>query len=445
MTEIETEKKTCARLSGWGRYPVVEGRERVSEDLEAATEGASLTRGLGRSYGDASLPAPGGIAAASRLADRVLAFDEETGLLRAEAGLSLVRMNRLMLTRGWFTPVTPGTEIVTLGGMIAADVHGKNHHEGGTFGRHVASLRMRVPGGRLLEVSRESEPELFRATLGGMGLTGHVLEASVRLKRVPSPWIAAESEDAPDLESLVERLLESSRMWPYTVAWADCLAPGARFGRGILNRGRWAEPEEAPSRPPVLGATVEVPLVFPDWFLNRLNIAVFNAARLVAHGRGRRAEVLDPRTFFYPLDAIGNWTRFYGRRGFTQYQCVIPAGAVARFFDVMRREGGEPFLCVVKDFGAEGEGTISFPKPGITLALDFPVRGEATQRLVDALNEVVIEEGGRVYLAKDAFTRREHYRAMDPRVAEFNRVRRAWDPRGELRSALSARLLDDDE
>ncbi len=448
-------------LSGWGRLPVP-GREVCSEDLPTLARRSVLTRGLGRAYGDSALPPPGTLeVAGSRLADRILAFDPTTGLLRAEAGLSLAELVRLFLPRGWFVPVTPGTRFVTLGGMVAADVHGKNHHRDGTIGRHVTRLGMCLASGARVECSREEEPELFRATVGGMGLTGHILEVELRLARVPSPWIWAESFPVADVEGFVAALKESGAGWPFTVGWIDCLSRGrggrlGGLGRGILTRGRWALPDEAPAAPPRERRRLTVPLVAPGWLLNPWTVRAFNAlyygrTRLWGRRRTRRG-VVHPEPFFYPLDAIGHWNRLYGPRGFTQYQCVLPeeapggpAAAARRFLDLLtragREAGGASFLCVIKDCGAEGEGVLSFPRPGISIAVDLPVR-DRTRELVAALNELVLAEGGRIYLAKDAFTRAEHFRAMEgERLAEFEAIRRRYDPEGRLASAQSVRLL----
>jgi decaprenylphospho-beta-D-ribofuranose 2-oxidase len=434
-------------LSGWGRYPIIRGIEARSEHLERITAGAVLTRGLGRSYGDASLPpADHHSVAASPLADRLIAFDPASGRLRAEACLSLAKLVEVFLPRGWFTPVTPGTQFVTLGGMVAADVHGKNHHRDGCFGEHVSALTMRVADGRIIECSAAHEPELLRATLGGMGLTGHILEVEFRMKPVPSAWIWSESERLPDLDSLIDCVKRSSASWPYTVCWMDGLSTGAALGRGIVMRGRWAEPAEAPPHLPAKKPTLSVPITLPPWALQSWAVKAFNSVYYWQHGQRTHRGIVHPQAFFYPLDVIHHWNRVYGPRGFTQYQCVLPATgphpSLHKFLRVMTEHGGTPFLCVVKDCGAEGTGMISFPKPGITFALDFPI-GPHTQRLVDALNAVVIAEGGRIYLAKDAFTRAEHFRAMEPRLDAWTNVRRKWDPKGTLRSALSVRLFGD--
>jgi FAD/FMN-containing dehydrogenase len=433
-------------LTGWGRLPGP-GVELRSEDLARITADVPLTRGLARSYGDSSLPpASRPVVAATPLADRILAFDETTGILRAEAGLSLVALNGLFLRRGWFPPVTPGTQYVTLGGMVASDVHGKNHHVAGCFGDHVTALRMRVADGRIVECSPTEHPDLFWATVGGMGLTGHVLEVEFRMDRVSSPWIWQETERIPDIDTFIARLRDTAATWPMTMGWIDCLARGRAMGRGTLYRGRWATPEEAPAAPPRPKRRITMPFVLPQFVLNQLSIRAFNFLNYNKQVRKQTAGVVSPETFFYPLDMILHWNKMYGPRGFTQYQCVLPttAGgdAVRRFLELLSERGGASFLCVIKDCGAEGKGMLSFPMPGISIALDIPVRKD-TQALVDALNLRVIAEGGRMYLTKDAFTRAEHFAKMEPRLAAFDDVRRRWDPERRLKSAQSIRVLGD--
>lgn len=432
-------------MSGWGRV-FAPGVERRSADLEALTEEAVLTRGLGRSYGDSSLPPPSvGVVAATPLADRILEFDETTGRLRAEAGLSLGQINRSFQSRGWASPVLPGTQFVTLGGMVAADVHGKEHHATGCFGEHVCSLRMRVADGRILRCSREEHSDLFFATLGGMGLTGHILEVEFTMRPVRSPWIFRRSERIRDIGSYLRRLREVNEDWPYIVGWIDCLQRGSGMGRGLLQCGRWAEPSEAPAEPPQPLRKKAVPFVFPEFALNRLAVKSFNALYYRQPG-GDGEKIVHPDPFFHPLDAILNWNRIYGRRGFTQYQCVIPksAGADAprKFLEKLTQLGGASFLCVIKNCGAQGEGMLSFPMEGTSIALDIAIRDD-TQALVDRLNEFLIDVGGRVYLAKDQFTRAEHFRQMDARLDAFLEVRARWDPEGRLRSAQSIRLFGD--
>jgi decaprenylphospho-beta-D-ribofuranose 2-oxidase len=434
-------------LYGWGRVPRVAARELRSEDLAALTAAASLSRGLGRSYGDSSLPAPGDeTVACSTLGDRILSFDPETGILRAEAGLSLHEIVWLFLSRGFFTPVSPGTQFVTLGGMVAADIHGKGHHRDGCFGAHVLGLRMRVPDGRIIDCSPTEERDLFRATLGGMGLLGHILEVTVRLKKIPSPWITYESVRVPDIAAYIAALKEAAREWPQTVGFIDCTARGKALGRGVLIKGRWAEPSEAPPYPPTPKRARTLPFDLPSWLLNRLTIRVFNAMVWHKHFPAVRRGIIHPETYFYPLDKLRHWNRAYGRRGMTQYQCMLPdsAGpdAARRFLELMAQLGASSPVCVIKDHGAESLGLLSFPCPGISVAIDLPVRDD-TQSVIDALNEHVIKEGGRVYLAKDAFTRAEHYRAMERRLPEWEAIRKRWDPDGRMRSRQSVRVLGD--
>jgi len=432
-------------LTGWGRVHRVDAREIRSEQLASITERVPLTRGLGRAYGDAALPAHGdAVVAGSALADRILSFDDSTGLLHAESGFSLDHLYRVFLHHGWYIPVTPGTRFVTLGGMVAADVHGKNHHRDGCLGEHVRRLTLRVADGRIVGCSREEEPDLFRATLGGMGLTGHILDVTLQLARVPSPWILQESERVPHIDAFIDRLKEASRHWPMTVGWIDGVARGAGLGRGVLLCGRWADLHEAPRGFPGLRKLMTLPIDLPAGVLNPVVIRLFNAAYYRHVPAARTRAIVSPESFLYPLDAIGSWNRGYGRRGFIQYQCVLPEAGVRQstraFMELVAAHGRASFLSVIKDCGAEGLGTLSFPMPGISIALDIPYDG-ATQGLVDRMNRFVIEQGGRVYLAKDALTRADDFRAMEPRLTRFLDVRRAWDPDGRIRSAQSVRLF----
>ena len=383
----------------------------------------------------------------TRFADRMLRFDEQTAVLRAEAGLSLGELNRVLMPRGYFTPVSPGTKYVTLGGMVAADVHGKNQHEDGNFGHHVRSLKMRVADGRVLECSPDQHPELFRATVGGMGLTGHVLEVELAMHRIPSQWIWQESRRIRDIDEFQDALEEAASKWPYTMGWIDGLARGKNLGRGILMTGRWAEPGVAPAHPPKSRFRPSLRFDWPAWVLNPFTIHAFNELYYRKQWREHSSGLVSHESFYYPLDAIRSWNRMYGRRGFTQYQCVLPReagrGSARRVLEVLSERGGASFLCVIKDFGRESLGVLSFPRPGITLALDIAVRDD-TQALIDALNEAVLNEGGRIYLAKDSFTRREHFQAMEgTRLDEFAAIRDRWDPHRAFRSAQSVRLLGD--
>ncbi len=440
---LQEAPETVGEIGGWGRV-MVPGREVRDENLERLTENAVLCRGLGRSYGDSSLPPPGVTeVAGTTLADRILAFDPETLSLRAEAGLSLHALLRVFFPRGYFVPVTPGTTFVTLGGMVASDVHGKNHHCAGCFGEHVTALKMRVADGRIVECTPKEHADLFWATIGGMGLTGHILEVEFTMVKIPSPWIYMESERVPNIDAYMDGLAEAAKSWPMTMGWIDVLSSGDKLGRGILMRGRWASADEAPKDFPEPKTRPGVPFVFPQFALNPLSVKLFNEAY---YRKPLTSGITHPEPFFWPLDAIHDWNRIYGPRGFTQYQCVIPKtagpGAARRFLELLSSLGGASFLCVIKDCGAEGRGMLSFPLDGISIALDIPVRDD-TEALVDTLNEQVIADGGRIYLTKDNYTRPEHFAAMEPRLPAFMEVRKRWDPTLRFRSAQSVRVLGD--
>ena len=438
------ENLKTSQISGWGRQ-FVEAQELVPERLEGMPP--VLFRGLGRSYGDSSLP-PASHPQVIRTtrANRILHFDDTTGLLRAEAGLSLLDLNRTFLPRGWFPPVTPGTQFVTLGGMVAADVHGKNHHVDGCFGQHVTRLKMCVADGRVLEVGPDLQRELFLATVGGMGLTGQILEVEFVMKRIPSPWLRQESERIPDIDTFLLRLKEAASTWPMTVGWIDCLSTGANLGRGILLRSRWAQPDEAPVRFPHELPELRVPFMAPEFVLGPASVQAFNFGFYWKHLQKKKRGIVDPWASFYPLDFVKNWNLGYGKRGLTQYQCVLPnhAGSdvARRFLEVLTRKGGASFLAVIKDCGPEGAGILSFPMSGFSVALDIAVRDD-TQQLIDALIEFVLAEGGRIYLAKDALTRPEHFAAMEKRLPRFQAIRQKWDPEFRFRSAQSVRLFGD--
>lgn len=432
-------------LTSWGNLER-EAVVRRGEDLAQLSQGVQLSRGLGRSYGDSSLPSVAGQAVLETVSgDRILAFDAESGRLRAESGLSLFELNRLFLRRGYFVPVSPGTQFVTLGGMVASDVHGKMSHVAGCFGsHHVSKLLMRVADGRLISCGPDEQSELFWATVGGMGLTGHILEVEFKLEKIPSPWIYSFSRRIRDIDEFVEELLKGGEQWPHGVGWIDCISEGRNLGRGILDFGRWATAEQAVSRVLPVKRRASVPVYFPNWVLNPVTARAFNELVYRKHWRKQRQGVVHPDDFFYPLDAIGNWNRVYGRRGFTQYQCILPrsagAGAARKFLEVLVRVGGASPLCVIKDCGEQGKGLMSFPMPGISIALDIAI-GHGTQALVDRLNDLVLTEGGRIYLTKDTFTRPEHFAQMEPRLEHFLSVREKWDPQHQISSAQSQRLF----
>jgi FAD/FMN-containing dehydrogenase len=440
------KKNVEPMLAGWGRVPRP-GTEILTEELEPKTVGAVLSRGLGRSYGDSSLPADAGDKViGTRMANRILSFDPKTGVLRAEAGFCLAEMNRLFMPLGFFTPVTPGTKYVTLGGMVACDVHGKNHHVDGCFGAHVRSLTVRLANDDVVQCSPTEERDLFYGVIGGMGLLGHILEVEVQLSRIESQWIHMDSERMPSLDAFLDGLGKAAPAYPMTMGWIDCLGRGDSMGRGILMAGRWASKDEAKAHAPKEKPKLVMPLELPNWVLNPLTAKLFNIAYYWQHLRKQASTVVAPDPFFYPLDAILEWNKVYGSRGFTQYQCVLPrkagAPAVREFMMLLTKLGGASPLCVIKDCGPESEAVLSFPLEGTSIAVDMAVSPD-TQGIVDKLNELVIAAGGRIYLTKDLFTRPEDFRAMEPRLDRFFALRDKYDPKRRLRSAQSVRLFGD--
>lgn len=417
----------------WGRVERVRHRVIRPGDPLAAREALArrgglsvLAHGLGRSYGDSCLN-PDGLLILTRGLDRLLAFDPLTGLLRCEAGVSLDELLVTICGRPapgggiWYLPVTPGTRFVTVGGAIANDVHGKNHGVAGSFGRHVAALELLRGDGTRSSCSPDRNRELFAATVGGLGLTGLILEATLRLVRVEGLLLEVEDLRLDDLEGFY-RAAEDSAAWTYTVAWVDCLARGRGLGRGIFSRARH---RPGGSAPPPTAPRLGVPLTPPVSPLNRLTLRAFNALLWRRLGpRGRRRRLLPAHQFLFPLDAIAGWNRLYGPRGFRQYQCVVPeAGAstaVRRLLETIAAAGEGSFLAVLKTLGAPtSPGLLSFPMAGTTLALDFPERGSDTLELLARLDRIVLDAGGRLYPAKDGRMPADVFRAGFPAWERF--------------------------
>lgn len=405
-----------------------------------------LARGLGRSYGDAAQNG-GGVVADMTARNRVLSVDTSTGLVEVESGVSLDALMRLLLPLGLFVPVSPGTRQVTVGGAIAADIHGKNHHVDGSFGDHVASMDLLRADGTIRRLT--AQDELFWATVGGMGLTGVVLRATVQMKRVESAYCVVDTDRCRNLDELMERMSADDHRYTYSVAWIDCLASGASLGRSVLTRGWPAALEQLPRRlrrrpldfrPP---ERLVAPAGLPNGMLNHLTVAAFNNAWFHKAPRERRGEIQSIGAFFHPLDGVRQWNRIYGSRGFLQYQFVVPFGAedaLRRCLVMLSEAGLASFLAVLKRFGDGNRGHLSFPIPGWTLTLDLPVGSAALGGLLDRLDEQVVGAGGRLYLAKDSRMTAATMRQMYPRLEQWLEVRRAADPTGVFTSDLARRL-----
>lgn len=442
-------------VTGWGRTAPSAARlvrPRTREEAVAAVRGCGarggIARGLGRAYGDAAQNAGGSVLDMTGL-DRVHAVDADGGTVRCDAGVSLHRLMEVLLPLGWFVPVTPGTRQVTVGGAVGADIHGKNHHVSGSFSRHVLSLELLTADGAIRTVLPGTP--LFDATAGGMGLTGVILAATLRLLPVETQYMSVDTERAADLDDLMARLTATDHRHRYSVAWIDLLARGAATGRAVLTRGdhaplealgegtrAWRRPLSF--RPRRLPAA---PAVVPEGLLGRTTVGLFNEFWYRRAPRARTGELQPVSAFFHPLDGLPHWNRIYGRAGFVQYQFVVGHGREDTLRRIVHRVSERrcpSFLAVLKRFGDADPGWLSFPVPGWTLALDVPTGLPGLAAFLDELDEEVAAAGGRVYLAKDSRLRPELLAAMYPRLDEFRALRAELDPDGVFTSDLSRRL-----
>jgi decaprenylphospho-beta-D-ribofuranose 2-oxidase len=444
-----------ATLTGWGRVSPSRARvvtpdrcNQIGQLLQDSPARGVIARGLGRSYNNAAQNS-GGLVIEMTGLNRILDLDPARGTVTCEAGVSLEQLMRASLPAGWFVPVSPGTRQVTIGGAIAADVHGKNHHKAGSFARHVQWFDLLLPDGQELRVTPASHPELFWATAGGMGLTGVVTRASVQLTPVETSSLLVDTVRTDDLDQTMACLAEADERYGYTVAWLDCLATGAHLGRSVVTSGDFAAREDLPARarldplafnPP---GWVRAPAACPPGLVNRYTVALANEAWYRKAPRRREGEIQSIGAFFHPLDGIRNWNTVYGPAGFRQYQFVVPFGqepVLRRVLEQISAARAPSFVTVLKRFGPGDDGYLSFPLPGWTLALDFPARTPGLAELLRRLDEDVLAAGGRVYLAKDSRVSQETLEAMYPRLPEFRKLRAGLDPAGLLASDLSRRL-----
>lgn len=409
--------------TSWGRYPHARQRITTLNDRDAplpALEGAILPYGNGRSYGDSCLNDGGTLLHTAGL-DRYIAFDEATGILECEAGMLLSEIIARMVPKGWFPPVAPGTQYVTVGGAIANDVHGKNHHHAGSFGEHVLDLQLLRSDGSRLRCSASENPSWFAATLGGLGLTGLVTRVRLQLRRIPGPWIETTTRRFANLAGFFA-LSADTAADEYTVAWVDCLATGSNLGRGVFSSGNHVAGGGAARR--FRRGRMSLPFTPPVPLVNALSLRLFNHVYYHRSPDKPATRIEDFEPFCFPLDAIGGWNRMYGPRGLLQYQCVVPPPmaetAITEVLGRIAKDGTGSFLAVLKNFGSRrSPGMLSFPRPGTTLALDFPNRGARTLRLLSELDRVVMAAGGAVYPAKDARMSADMFAVSFPRLQEF--------------------------
>ena len=431
-------------FAGWGRVKrgkAMAARPERVRDISGVLlglEGRQLcSRGGGRSYGDCAINTGGNVLLTERL-DRILSFDASMGVVAVEPGVTFHHLLEVFLPRGWLVPVSPGTGFVTVGGAVANDVHGKNHEHAGSFGQHIVELDVMTPDGALHTLTGEGNPAWFQATVGGLGLTGVITRIAFQMLRVPGSHVLATEKRIANLEAFFAAF-ETAKDATYSVGWIDALARGRFQGRGVLET---AEPAAGNIRASRRRGT-NVVMDFPNFALNSVTVAAFNAVvfnRLPANGRVRPRHYGD---FFYPLDAVRNWNRIYGPRGFYQFQCVVPyadgLNAISVLLDEIARARAASFLAVLKRMGPGRAGYLSFPMEGYTLAVDFP-NGAAVSGLYANLVRIVLDHGGRIYLAKDALLSSPGFERMYPELPKFREAIAQMDPQGRMTSDLATRL-----
>lgn len=438
------------KISGWGNYPIVDSEvnrfdtERELKKLLVESQSKLIARGNARSYGDSAL-ADNVISSLSY--NRMLYFDSDNGILKCEAGVLFSEILDVIVPKGWFLPVTPGTKFITVGGAIASDVHGKNHHGEGSFSNYIDEFEIVCADGKVRICSRTKEVELFEATCGGMGLTGVILNATFRLKKIESAYISQKQIKAKNLDEIVD-LFDEYKSATYSMAWIDCLKGGSGFGRSILICGEHATLEElnnSQKKAPLIlkpKKKLNVPFNFPGIALNPLSIKAFNALYYAKNYKKVMEGIVPYEPFFYPLDAINNWNRMYGKNGFVQYQFVVPKeggkDGLVKILNKIRSKGMGSFLAVLKAFGEQND-LIAFPMEGLTLALDFPVR-KGLFEFLDELDQIVLEYGGRIYLTKDARMDSQTLEKSYTNYSKWKTIIQKYNPGFKFASVQSDRL-----
>lgn len=414
----------------WGLFPKVQHQSYV--DIEhrfsslPSASGFLLPRGLGRSYGDSCLNESGTLLGSQRL-NHFISFDSQSGIIRCESGVSFDQILQLIVPQGWFLPVTPGTKFVTVGGAIANDVHGKNHHAAGNFGHHVLAFEVLRSNGERIHCSRNENSDLFFATIGGLGLTGFITWAEFQLTKIPSAWIEQEQIQFHSLNEFFALSSDSEKDYEFTVSWVDCVNSADDI-RGIFIRGNYANPQSQDKlKVHKTESFKTIPCFLPKWLLNSFSIKAFNEVYYRKNLSAEKKNIVHYDPFFYPLDSIHHWNKIYGKRGFLQYQFVVPykadsGKALAEIFDILKQSQMGSFLAVLKTFGpVKSEGLLSFPQEGVTLALDFPNHGEKLFKVLDQCDEIVRQVQGLVYPAKDARMSAKNFASFFPRLNEFEK------------------------
>ena len=447
-------KSNPQTISGWGNYPCQPchlSSQRYEHEIQGELQDKSfshyIARGLGRAYGDSSLNQDQAVLIQTRR-NRFLAFDSATGILACEAGTSFQEILEHFLPQGWTLPTTPGTKYVTVGGAIAADVHGKNHHQDGSFGNYVTRFRLLTGNNEILTCTPTEHAEVFWATIGGMGLTGIILDAHIRLQTAASSYFHVTYRRTRNLLDTLDVFQQSDDNYRYSVAWIDGLASGKSLGRSVVMLANNSQAEDLPpllknhplQLPRKLNA--EIPCHLPGFVLNPISVQMLNQTYYNLHRDGQRW--IDMDSFFYPLDRIQHWNRAYGRRGFIQYQALFPhkssLAGLTEMLERITRSRRASFLAVLKRCGPANDGILSYLYPGHTLALDFPHTGDDLTQLISDLDQVLLKHGGRLYLAKDAMMSAETFATMYPRLPEFQAVKSRVDPDKQFVSSQARRL-----
>jgi decaprenylphospho-beta-D-ribofuranose 2-oxidase len=442
-------------ISGWGKYPVQEcilyrpeNLRDIQMILSSQVQKNYIPFGLGRSYGDTPLNKGNGVILQYKL-NRFISFDEENGILDCEAGVSLEEIIHFSLPKGFFLPTTPGTKYVTVGGAIANDVHGKNHHQDGCFSEFILDFNLLLASGEIVQCSRGQNSDLFWATIGGIGLTGVIINARIQLKRVNSAYIKVHYEKAANIDEALALFSEDDNQFQYSVAWIDCLASGKSLGRSVLMRGNHASNEDLTGsiQYPLQikeKKKLNIPVNFPSFTLNQFTISMFNATYYSLF-KNKQIKVIDYDSFFYPLDSISNWNRMYGKNGFVQYQAVFPSETskqgLIELLEKLSSSKRSSFLAVLKSSGKQNKGLLSFPIRGHTLALDIPIKDASLFDFLKELDQIVVKYKGRVYLAKDSELSADMFNRMyGERVIKFKNIKQEVDPANLFSSSMARRL-----